>query len=93
MDQNDNIANDKFVTGIRKTLTDNGDCIHFVLFVEQDKELFYVKASLTTGSSTVAERIFTNIVGVGETVFIDGATETVGSMSDVRQSFTVGWSN
>ena len=90
MDHTNNLASDKYVSGIRKKLNLSGDVIDFVLFIESLEEIYYIKASLTTGS-TAAVRIFTSIKGVGETVFIDGATETVGSMNIVRQSFTVGW--
>ena len=62
-----------------------------VLYLLDDKELYYLNPHLISGSSVTAVRIFTNIYGVGETVFIDGGNEAVGSIPAVRQSFTAGW--
>ena len=92
LDQSDLLHASNFVSGIKKTLTGSGSEIHLVLFVESDMMLYYLKGSFTSGSGDhTAVRIYSSLNGVGETFFVGSTTETVGSESDVYQSFTVGW--
>lgn len=91
IDEQDQLDIRNFVSGVKKTLTDNGDMIHMVLYTAgSEDKLYYLKASYSSGDST-AVLLNEGIDSIKETFFVGSTTETVGAESEVYQSYSVGY--
>ena len=84
------IGKDSHFTGIKKTLENAADEIHAILWKRGTGELYYVKASFSAITSN-AVKISSDFADARETFFVGTSIETVGSETNVFQSYTVGW--
>ena len=79
-----------YVTGlVNKSDGNNG--IHFVLFNSSTQELFYFEKSFNNLATISGERIAINIYHAEQTFFASDDFEAVGSLSEVYESYTIGF--